>query len=102
MLAACTTTPSSHPCVSTATWRLRAFSRLAASQPRPPLFRRLDALGVDNGRRGTGLSSFALPQQDHEMVAQALPHARRKERPEVAVDGLFTNDKFCLTRQGTL
>jgi hypothetical protein len=36
------------------------------------------------------------------MVAQALPHARRKERPEVAVDGLFTNDKFCLTRQGTL
>src|SRR3954447_17248606 len=38
MLAACTTTPSSSPSMSTATWRLRPFSRLAASQPRgPPL-----------------------------------------------------------------
>src|SRR5918998_336037 len=38
MLAACTTTPSSSPSVSTATWRLRPLRRLAASQPRgPPL-----------------------------------------------------------------
>src|SRR3712207_1100328 len=79
MSAACTTTPSSSPWVSTATWRLRPFSRAV------PLFRRLDALGVDDGRGGTGFSSFALPQHDDEMVAQALPYARREERSEVAV-----------------
>jgi hypothetical protein len=38
MSAACTTTPSNSPSVSTATWRLRPFSRFAAPQPRgPPL-----------------------------------------------------------------
>ena len=38
MSAACATTPSSSPPVSTATWRLRPFSRSAPSQPRgPPL-----------------------------------------------------------------
>src|SRR5215207_1639155 len=85
MLAACTTTPSSSPCVSTATWRLRPFSRLAASQPRGPLFRRLDALGVDDGRGGTGLPPFSLPQHDNKMVAQALPDPRCEEGPKVAV-----------------
>src|SRR5688572_1231037 len=87
MSAACTTTPSSGPCVSTATWRLRPFSRFAASQPRGPPFRRLDALGVDDGRGGAGLPPLALAQQGDEVVADALPHARRREGAEVAVHG---------------
>ena len=87
MSAACTTTPSSSPCVSTATWRLRPFSRFARPSREVPLFRGLDALGVDDRRRGTGFPSFAFAQHDDEVVAQALPHARREKRSEVAVHG---------------
>ena len=75
MSAACTTTPSSRPCGSTATWRLRPFSRLAASQPRGPLFRHLDALGVDNGRGGTGLPSFALRQPNQQTLSKRVVRA---------------------------
>lgn len=86
--AACTTTPSNSPFVSTATWHLRPFRRLAASQPRGPLFRRLDALGVHDRRRGAGLAPFALAQHHDEAVAHVLPHARGQEGPEIAVHRL--------------
>src|SRR3712207_9313998 len=69
----------------------RGACGLSAAAPHPsrvvPFFRRLDALGVDNGCRGTGFSPRALPQHDNEMVAQALPPARREERTEIAVHG---------------
>src|ERR687894_45047 len=86
MSAACTTTPSSSPSVSTATWRLRPFSRFAASQPRGPPLSVVFTLWVsDDRRRGAGLPPGALAQHDHEVVADALPHAVAEEGAHVAV-----------------
>src|SRR5215207_9353018 len=86
MLAACTTTPSSSPSMSTTTWRLRPFSRLAASQPHgPAALRRLHALGVNDAYRGAGVPPGALAQHDHERVADALPHAVPEEGAHGAV-----------------
>src|SRR3954468_23021488 len=93
MLAACTTTPSSSPSVSTATWRLRPFRRLAASQPRGPPASVVLTLWVST-TAAVGLASRPAPSQhDHEVVANALPHAVPQEGTHVAVDSPFAIDK---------
>ncbi len=47
--------------------------------------RRLHALAVDDRSRGACLTADAFAQQDHKVVAHALPYARAEERAEVAV-----------------
>ena len=54
---------------------------------RAAALRGLHALGVDDRRRGTGLPPGALAQHDHEVVADALPHALSEEGAHVAVHG---------------
>src|SRR3712207_6904709 len=89
MSAACTTTPSSSPSVSTATWRLRPFSRFAASQPRGPPLSVVFALWVSTiaAEGGAGSPPGALAQQDHEAVADALPPPIPDKGAQVSVHG---------------
>src|ERR1700753_831074 len=88
MSAACTMTPSSNPSVSTATWRLRPFSRLAASQPRGPPLSVVFTLWVSIDRRcGAGLPPRALTPHDDKLVAYALPHPVAEKGSHVPVYG---------------
>src|SRR4051812_25338005 len=102
MLAACTTTPSSSPSVSTATWRLRPFSRFAASQPRGPPLSVVLTLWVSM-IVAVGLASRPAPSRSRTTKWwRMLPDPVAEEGAHVAVDGLFTNDKFCFVRRGSL
>jgi hypothetical protein len=91
MSAACTTAPSSSPCVSTAMWRLRPFTFLAAaSQPRGPPLSVVFTLRVSMTAAAVGLGSRPVPSRS--MSARwwrMLSHtpARGQEQAEVAVDG---------------
>src|SRR4051794_31517344 len=62
---------------------LQAFGGIPAA--RAAALRGLHALGVDNRRRGTGLPPGALAQHDHEVVANALPHAISEKSAHIAV-----------------
>src|SRR5215213_3846254 len=58
--------------------------------------RRLDALTVEDGRRGLRLAPRGLPHPRAEAVVEAAPEAAVAPLPEVAVDG---RPRRVLTRQ---
>src|SRR6185295_9280599 len=89
MSAAWTRMPSNSPSVSTATCRLRPFSRFAASQPRGPPLSVVFTLWVSMiaACRRTGLPPGALAQHDHEVVADTLPHPVSQKGAHIAVHG---------------
>src|SRR4051794_25850143 len=62
---------------------LQAFGGIPAA--RAAALRGLHALGVDDRRRGTGLPPGPLAQHDHEVVADALPHAVAEKSAHVAI-----------------
>src|SRR6476620_1462475 len=80
--------PSNSPSVSTATCRVRPFSRLAASQPRGPPLSVVFTLWVSMmAAVGLGFPPGALAQHDHEVVANTLPHPLSEESAHIAVHG---------------
>ncbi len=54
---------------------------------RTACFRCFHALAVDDRGRGAWLPPCRLTQQDHKLMAHALPHARAEERTKVAIHG---------------
>src|SRR4051794_14833099 len=67
-------------------WRPRP-TKPSRHPPAWDLFRRLDALGVDDRGGGAGLPAFLFAQHHHEVVADRLPDARVREGAHVAVHG---------------
>src|SRR3954447_17678763 len=66
-------------------WRPRP-TKPSRHPPAWDLFRRLDALGVNDRGGGAGLPAFLFAQHHHEVVADRLPDARAREVAHVAVD----------------
>src|SRR3954447_11415573 len=88
--AACTRACISKPWVSTRTWRFFPLTscprRSPAGRWRAPLFRALDALAVDDGRRRTSLAPGLLTTLDVERMMKALHRSVVVPPIEIAVD----------------
>src|SRR3954447_4305236 len=88
--AACTRACISKPWVSTRTWRFFPLTscprRSPAGRWRAPLFRALDALAVDDGRRRTSLVPGLLTTLDVERMMKTLHRSVVVPPIEIVVD----------------
>jgi len=67
-----------------------------------PPFRRLHRLTVDDRGAGGGGAAKRAPEALAEAGMQGLQRPVATPGAEVVINGLITNDKFCLTRCGRL
>src|SRR5260370_12804321 len=62
----------------------------------------LAGLTVDRAGGGLGVAAQPYTQAAAQQGVEPLPRAVVAPDPEVPINGLITNDKFCLTRHGRL